>query len=301
MGNFLTKIKLKIVLMTAAVGIVLSSCYSFTGSSLSPETKTILIKNFPNNAALVNSDLSQDFTMALQNMFLQRTELLIGSNNIEKLKNSNVIVFGLGGVGGATVEALVRAGIGNLSIVDFDTVDKTNLNRQIITTQSVIGKPKVEVAKDRILSINPDINLTIYNEKFLKENINLFFKDKKYDYIVDAIDLVTPKLDLIEFATNSKIPIISCMGTGNKINPAQFKVADIKKTSVCPLAKIIRKELKKRRINKLKVVYSDETPRKPLNLDGGREKNKNVGSISFVPPVAGMLLASEVIKDICKL
>ena len=234
-------------------------------------------------------------------MFLQRTELLIGSDNIEKLKNSNVIVFGLGGVGGATVEALVRAGVGNLSIVDFDTVDKTNLNRQIITTQSAIGKPKVEVTKDRVLSINPNINLTIYNEKFLKENIDLFFKDKKYDYVVDAIDLVTPKLDLIEFATTSKIPIISCMGTGNKINPAQFKVADIKKTSVCPLAKIIRKELKKRRINKLKVVYSEETPRKPLNLDGGREKTKNVGSISFVPPVAGMLLASEVIKDICKL
>ena len=234
-------------------------------------------------------------------MFLQRTELLIGSGNIEKLKNSNVIVFGLGGVGGATVEALVRAGIGNLSIVDFDTVDKTNLNRQIITTQSVIGKPKVEVAKDRILSINPNINLTIYNEKFLKENIDLFFKDKKYDYIVDAIDLVTPKLDLIEFATNSEIPIISCMGTGNKIDPAKFKIADIKKTSVCPLAKIIRKELKKRRINRLKVVYSDETPRKPLNLDGGREKTKNVGSISFVPPVAGMLLASEVVKDICEL
>ena len=234
-------------------------------------------------------------------MFLQRTELLIGSGNIEKLKNSNVIVFGLGGVGGATVEALVRAGIGNLSIVDFDTVDKTNLNRQIITTQFVIGKPKVEVAKDRILSINPNINLTIYNEKFLKENIDLFFKDKKYDYIVDAIDLVTPKLDLIEFATNSKIAIISCMGTGNKINPTKFKVADIKKTSVCPLAKVIRKELKKKRINKLKVVYSDETPRKPFNLDGGREKTKNVGSISFVPPVAGMLLASEVIKDICEL
>ena len=195
-------------------------------------------------------------------MFLQRTELLIGSDNIEKLKNSNVIVFGLGGVGGATVEALVRAGIGNLSIVDFDTIDKTNLNRQIITTQSVIGKTKVEVAKDRILSINPDINLTIYPEKFFKENTDLFFKDKKYDYIVDAIDLVTPKLDLIEFATNSKIPIISCIETENKMNPAQFKVADIKKTSVCPLAKIIRKELKKRRINKLKVVYSDETPAK---------------------------------------
>ena len=234
-------------------------------------------------------------------MFLQRTELLIGSNNIEKLKNSNVIVFGLGGVGGATVEALVRAGIGELSIVDFDTVDKTNLNRQIITTQSVVGKPKVEVAKDRILSINPDINLTIYNEKFLKENIDLFFKDKKYDYIVDAIDLVTAKLDLIEFATKSKTPIISCMGTGNKLDPSRFQVADIKKTSVCPLAKVIRKELKNRRISKLKVVYSDEVPRKPLNLDGGREKFKNVGSISFVPPVAGMLLASTVIKDICKL
>ena len=234
-------------------------------------------------------------------MFLQRTELLIGSDNIEKLKNSNVIVFGLGGVGGATVEALIRAGIGNLSIVDFDTVDKTNLNRQIITTQSVIGKAKVEVARDRILSINPNINLTIYNKKFFKENIDLFFKDKKYDYVVDAIDLVTPKLDLIEFATNSEIPIISCMGTGNKIDPAKFKIADIKKTSVCPLAKIIRKELKKRRINRLKVVYSDETPRKPINLDGGREKTKNVGSISFVPPVAGMLLASEVIKDICEL
>ena len=129
----------------------------------------------------------------------------------------------------------------------------------------------------------------------------MFFKDKKYDYIVDAIDLVTPKLDLIEFATNSEIPIISCMGTGNKIDPAKFKIADIKKTSVCPLAKIIRKELKKRRINRLKVVYSDETPRKPLDLDGGQEKFKNVWSISFVPPVAGMLLVSEVIKDICKL
>ena len=234
-------------------------------------------------------------------MFLQRTELLIGSNNLEKLKNSNIIVFGLGGVGGAAVESLVRAGIGNLSIVDFDTVDKTNLNRQIITTQSTIGRAKVEVAKERILAINPEINLTVYHEKFLKENVDLFFKDKKYDYIVDAIDLVTPKLDLIEFATNSKIPIISCMGTGNKIDPAKFKVADIKKTSVCPLAKIIRKELKKRRINKLKVVYSDETPRKPFNLDGNREKTKNVGSISFVPPVAGMLLASEIIKDICEL
>ena len=234
-------------------------------------------------------------------MIFQRTELLIGSENLEKLKKSNVIVFGLGGVGGATVEALVRAGIGNLSIVDFDIVDITNLNRQLVATQSVVGKPKVEAARERILAIRSDINLTVYQEKFLKENSDLFFKDKTYDYIVDAIDLVTPKLDLIELATNLKIPIISSMGTGNKINPAMFEVADIKKTSVCPLAKVIRRELKKRRINKLKVVYSKEEPRKPFNENGSREKSKNVGSISFVPPVVGMILASEVIKDICEL
>jgi hypothetical protein len=234
-------------------------------------------------------------------MIFQRTELLIGSENLEKLKKSNVIVFGLGGVGGATVEALVRAGIGNLSIVDFDIVDITNLNRQLVATQSVVGKPKVEAARERILAIRSDINLTIYQEKFLKENSDLFFKDKTYDYIVDAIDLVTPKLDLIELATNLKIPIISSMGTGNKINPAMFEVADIKKTSVCPLAKVVRRELKKRRINKLKVVYSKEEPRKPFNENGSREKSKNVGSISFVPPVVGMILASEVIKDICEL
>lgn len=234
-------------------------------------------------------------------MIFQRTELLIGSENLEKLKKSNVIVFGLGGVGGATVEALVRAGIGNLSIVDFDIVDITNLNRQLVATQSVVGKPKVEAARERILAIRSDINLTVYQEKFLKENSDLFFKDKTYDYIVDAIDLVTPKLDLIESATNLKIPIISSMGTGNKINPAMFEVADIKKTSVCPLAKVVRRELKKRRINKLKVVYSKEEARKPFNENGSREKSKNVGSISFVPPVVGMILASEVIKDICEL
>ena len=234
-------------------------------------------------------------------MIFQRTELLIGSENLEKLKKSNVIVFGLGGVGGATVEALVRAGIGNLSIVDFDIVDITNLNRQLVATQSVVGKPKVEAARERILAIRSDINLTVYQEKFLKEKSDLWFKDKTYDYIVDAIDLVTPKLDLIELATNLKIPIISSMGTGNKINPAMFEVADIKKTSVCPLAKVVRRELKKRRINKLKVVYSKEEPRKPFNENGSREKSKNVGSISFVPPVVGMILASEVIKDICEL
>jgi len=187
-------------------------------------------------------------------------------------------------------------------LVVEDSLPFRNMIKKILTSLQfkVLAAAHGEEAMSYFAD-NPDINLTIYNEKFLKENIDLFFKDKKYDYIVDAIDLVTPKLDLIEFATNSKIPIISCMGTGNKIDPAKFKVADIKKTSVCPLAKIIRKELKKRRINKLKVVYSDETPRKPSNLDGNREKTKNVGSISFVPPVAGMLLASEIIKDICEL
>ena len=224
-------------------------------------------------------------------MFSQRTELLIGSENLEILKNANVIIFGLGGVGGTAFEALVRAGI----------VDVTNLNRQIITTRDAIGLPKVEVAKNRALSIREGINLTVYHEKFLKDNSDLFFKDKKYDYIIDAIDLVTPKLDLIELANNLGIPIISSMGTGNKLNPSSFEVADIKNTSVCPLAKIVRKELRARGIKKLKVVYSKELPKKPLNTTGSREKNKNVGSISFVPPVVGYILAGEVIKDICKL
>lgn len=234
-------------------------------------------------------------------MFLQRTELLIGSDNIEKLKNSNVIIFGLGGVGGAALESLVRAGIGELTIVDFDTVDITNLNRQIITTQNSIGKLKAEVARDRMISINPNVKINIFAEKFSKENAYIFFENKKYDYIVDAIDLITHKLSLIEYAAKNKIPIISSMGTGNKIDPTKFEVADINKTSVCPMAKIIRKELKKRNIKKLKVVFSTEIAKKPLNESGNREKSYNVGSISFVPPVVGYILASQVIKEICKL
>lgn len=234
-------------------------------------------------------------------MIFQRTELLIGNENLEKLKNSHIIIFGLGGVGGASLESLVRAGIGELSIVDFDTVDMTNLNRQIITTQNSIGKLKAEVARDRMLSINPDVKINIFAEKFSKENANTFFKNKKYDYIIDAIDLITHKLNLIEYATQNKIPIISSMGTGNKIDPTKFEVADINKTSVCPMAKVIRKELKKRNIKKLKVVFSTELARKPLNESGSREKRCNVGSISFVPPVVGYILASQVIKDICKL
>lgn len=230
-------------------------------------------------------------------MIFQRTELLLGKENLEKLKNSHVIVFGVGGVGGYVVEGLVRSGIGSLTIVDFDKIDITNLNRQIIATQDNIGEVKVEAFKKRVLSINPDIKLYAYEEKFFKDKKDMFFKDKKYDYIVDAIDIVTAKLDLIEIAKETNTPIISSMGTGNKLNPMMFEVTDISKTSVCPLAKVIRQEVKKRRLGKLKVIYSKEEPKKP-EADG-REKSKNIGSVAFVPSVAGLIIASEVVKDIC--
>lgn len=229
----------------------------------------------------------------------QRTELLIGKENLNKLQHSHVIVFGVGGVGGFAIEALVRSGIGEISIVDFDTVDLTNLNRQIIATQDSIGKLKTSVMKDRLLSINPNVIVHEFPEKFSMKNSDLFFKDKKYDYIVDAIDLVTSKLALAEIAKNLSIPIISSMGTGNKIEPTMLEVADINKTSVCPLARVMRKELKNRGIKKLKVVYSKELPRKPFNESGSREKKVNVGSIAFVPSTAGLIIASEVVKDLC--
>ena len=229
----------------------------------------------------------------------QRTELLIGKENLNKLQHSHVIVFGVGGVGGFAIEALVRSGIGEISIVDFDTVDLTNLNRQIIATQDSIGKLKTSVMRDRLLSINPNVSVHEFPEKFSMENSDLFFKDKKYDYIVDAIDLVTSKLALAEIAKNLSIPIISSMGTGNKIEPTMLEVADINKTSVCPLARVMRKELKNRGIKKLKVVYSKELPRKPFNESGSREKKVNVGSIAFVPSTAGLIIASEIVKDLC--
>lgn len=229
----------------------------------------------------------------------QRTELLIGKENLNKLQHSHVIVFGVGGVGGFAIEALIRSGIGEISIVDFDTVDLTNLNRQIIATQDSIGKLKTSVMRDRLLSINPNVIVHEFPEKFSMENSDLFFKDKKYDYIVDAIDLVTSKLALAEIAKNLSIPIISSMGTGNKIEPTMLEVADINKTSVCPLARVMRKELKNRGIKKLKVVYSKELPRKPFNESGSREKKVNVGSIAFVPSTAGLIIASEVVKDLC--
>ena len=234
-------------------------------------------------------------------MIFQREELLIGKENLEKLKNSHVIIFGVGGVGGFTVEALVRAGIGEITVVDYDNIDITNINRQIIATQNTIGLDKVSVIKERALSINPNIKIHAFKNLYSEETRDFFFKDKKYDYVVDAIDLVSSKLDLIETSIKNNISIISSMGTGNKINPTMLEVSDINKTSVCPLAKVMRRELKARGIKKLKVIYSKELPMKPFNQDGSREKSKNVGSISFVPSVAGLIIGSEVIKDICDL
>jgi len=229
-----------------------------------------------------------------------RQSLLIGEEKTKKLINSSVIVFGLGGVGGFTIESLSRAGIGTITLVDFDTVDITNLNRQIIAAHSSIGKEKTKLFKDRILDINPNAIVNIHNLRVTSENAKTLFDHIKYDYIVDAIDTVSAKLALIEISKDKNIPIISSMGFGNKLDPTTIQIADISKTSVCPLARTIRKELKKRRIKKVKTVFSTETATKPNNLNGSREKAVNVGSVSFVPSVAGLIIAGEVIKDLIK-
>lgn len=231
----------------------------------------------------------------------QRTELLIGSENLEKLKNSHVIVFGMGGVGGYVVEALVRSGVGTLTVVDFDVVDVSNLNRQIIATRNTIGRAKVDLIEERAKSINPDIKINILQEMFSEENSELFFNDNmKYDYVVDAIDLITHKIKIIEMAEKYKIKIISSMGTANKMEPLKLRVSKIEKTIACRLAKIIRKELRKRRIGKnLKVLYSLEEVKKVENQEG-RGNFRKLGSISFVPATAGFIIASEVIKDLIK-
>jgi tRNA A37 threonylcarbamoyladenosine dehydratase len=225
-----------------------------------------------------------------------RQSLLIGIEGTKKLINSSIIVFGLGGVGGYSVEGLARSGVGEITLVDFDTIDITNLNRQIIATHTTIGKKKTELFKERILDINPNAKVNIYNMKVTPENVNILFEDRKYDYIIDAIDMVSSKLALIEISKKLNIPIISSMGTGNKLDPLSLKVADISKTTVCPLARVIRQELKKRRIKKVKVVYSTEVTIKPENKN--RDKTINVGSVSFVPSVAGLIIAGEVVKDI---
>ena len=229
-----------------------------------------------------------------------RTELILGKENMNKLKNKKVAVFGIGGVGGHACDALARSGIGNFVLIDDDKVSITNINRQLIANFNTIGKNKVDVMKEHILSINPIANVETYKCFFLPENKDNFnFKD--YDYVVDAVDTVTAKIAIIEECKKLGIPIISSMGAGNKMNPTMFEVADIYKTSVCPLARVMRYELKKRNIKNLKVVYSKEKPLEPKKDDVELEKsNKRIipASIAFAPATAGLIIASEVIKDL---
>jgi len=225
-----------------------------------------------------------------------RTELLVGKQGIEKLQKAKVAIFGIGGVGSYAVEGLARAGIGNFILVDNDTVSLTNINRQLIATHKTIDMPKVEVAKQRILEINPNANVEIHQKLFMPETQGIL--DESTDYVVDCVDTVTAKIELVIRANNLNIPIISCMGTGNKLDATKFEVTDINKTSVCPLAKVMRKELKNRGIKKLKVVYSKEEPIKPAECI---EEKVKAGSISFVPSVAGLIIAGEVVKDIIRM
>ncbi len=222
-------------------------------------------------------------------MIFDRTKNLIGENALEKLASSKVAVFGIGGVGGYVVEALVRAGIGEIDLIDNDTINLTNLNRQIVALHSTIGQFKVDVIELRAKDINPDVKINSFKTFFDENTINQF-DFSKYDYIIDAIDSVKPKLLLVETAKKLNIPIISSMGTGNKLDPTKFQIADISKTSVCPLARVIRVELKKRGIKNLKVLYSTEAPIKT--------GQRTPSSISFVPPAAGLIIASEVVKDL---
>ena len=222
-----------------------------------------------------------------------RTELLIGKDNIQKLANSKVIVYGIGGVGSFVVEGLIRAGIEHIILIDNDVIAPSNLNRQIHATISNIGKLKVDCMKERILSINPKVNVETYISQNIENGEELLIDDT-IDYVVDAVDTITTKLKLVQRAKEKQVPIISCMGTGNKLDPTKFEIADIYKTSVCPLAKVMRKELKKRGIQDLKVLYSKE---EPIKHD---VESRTPASISFVPSVAGMMIAGEVIKDIIK-
>ncbi|MDU5105234.1 tRNA threonylcarbamoyladenosine dehydratase [Clostridium sp.] len=243
---------------------------------------------------------------------LSRTELLVGADGIEKLKNAKVMVFGVGGVGSFAVEALTRAGIGTLILVDDDTVCITNLNRQIHATYNTVNKNKVDVMKERILSINKNCNVITHQVFVTPENLSELIPDD-VDYVIDAIDTITAKIALAEYCYQKGINLIASMGTGNKFDPTQFKVADVYDTKVCPLAKVMRYELKRRGVKKLKVVYSEEKPMKPSGEkiiapeteDSLKDSTKLVktkrqipGSISFVPPVAGMILGGEVVQSI---
>lgn len=245
-----------------------------------------------------------------------RTELLLGKEAMEKLAGARIAVFGIGGVGGYVCEALVRSGVGAFDLIDDDKVCLTNLNRQIIATQKTVGKYKTEVMKERILEINPDADVRIHNCFFLPENADEF-PFEEYDYVVDAVDTVTAKIALVMQSQAKNVPVISSMGAGNKLDGSQFAVADIYKTRMCPLAKVMRRELKKRGVKNLKVVYSEEKPiRRSENLPAICETNSICpskeertgagrraipGSVAFVPSVAGLILAGEVVKDLCQI
>ncbi len=242
-----------------------------------------------------------------------RTQLLLGEEAMEKLKNSRVAVFGIGGVGGYVCEALVRSGVGHFDLIDHDKVCLTNINRQIIATRKTIGKYKTDVMKERMLDINPDVDVTVHQCFFLPENAEEFHFEA-YDYVVDAVDTVTAKLELVMKCREKGVPIISSMGAGNKLDASAFRVADIYKTKMCPLAKVMRRELKKRGVKNLKVVYSEEKPTRPLEdmsiscrsncicPPGAKhkctERRDIPGSVAFVPSVAGLIIAGEVVKDL---
>jgi len=242
-----------------------------------------------------------------------RTELLLGAPAMQKLQKATVAVFGIGGVGSYTVEALARSGVGGLALFDDDKVCLTNINRQLIATRKTVGEPKVEAMRDRILDINPSANVTLYPTFYTAENADTFDLSQ-FSYVVDAIDTVSSKLTLIEKAKAAGVPIISCMGAGNKLDPTKFEVADIFSTSVCPLARVMRNELRKRGIQSLKVVYSKEPPLTPIDDDANSCKHNCIcppgtkrkctirrqvpGSTAFVPSVAGLILAGEVVKDL---
>ena len=229
-----------------------------------------------------------------------RTEMLFGKKAMQKLASARVAVFGIGGVGGYVVEALARSGVGALDLIDNDTVSLTNINRQIIATLETVGKYKVDIAAQRVKEINPDCAITAHKIFYLPETAcEIDFIN--YDYVVDAIDTVAGKLAIIEKAHNCGVRVISCMGTGNKTDPSAFRVSDINQTSVCPLARVMRRELKKRGITALKVVYSREEPLKPLENSGEASQRREIpASCAFVPSVAGLIIAGEVIKDLIK-
>lgn len=231
----------------------------------------------------------------------ERTAMLLGEASVEKLKNAHVAIFGVGGVGGYVLEALARSGVGKFTLIDNDTVSLSNINRQIIATEMTVGRPKVDVAKERVLSINPAAEVYTKNMFFLPENAGEI-DFSQFDFVVDAVDTVSAKIEIVMQCQAVSVPVISSMGTGNKLDPTAFEVTDIYKTSVCPLARVMRSELKKRGVKKLKVVYSREEPIKPSNgdLKASNGRRSVPASVSFVPSVAGLIIAGEVIKHLVK-